>query len=161
MFPRLLLLISSFFVSAPEVFAPYPSPWLYNFYARRLALSKVDGLTTITFPWIGGVNPQIKCLTFFPSEVIIPRHKSASSLNTAMYVSMSEFCTVRFHNSCSSFCNSPQGQYSSSIIVLRSSHNMEFAIERVRALMWLFHHENALSSKVHAANFTLLSSRQT
>ena len=74
---------------------------------------------------------------------------------------MSEPDMVRFHSSCSSFCTSPLGHYSSCIITFRFSQPIAFAIRRVNDLTWLFHHVRALSEKVQVENLTLLSSGHT
>lgn len=144
-------------VSASEAFTAFPSTLLYNFCARRLALSEVEGFTEITFPWVGVVKHPNKAFDLFSLRSYHSSHNRANSLNLAMYASISEFCTVRFHNSCSSFCSSSRGQYSSNIIILRSSHDMAFATRRVRVLIWPLHRDRSLSAKVQATNFTLLS----
>ena len=95
---------------------------------------------------------------FFPSEVIMPGHNSDSSLNLDMYASMSEFRTVRFHNSCSIFWISPRGQYLAINISFNSAQGMALATARVMASTCPVHQVRAWSTNVHATNFTFISS---
>ena len=94
------LLSHSFMPSISTGFLPFLLLWPYSFLAYLLALSKLSGFVAITFPWIREVSPQMNRSIFFPSDVIMPGHNRDSSLNLDMYASMSEFWTLRFHNSC-------------------------------------------------------------
>lgn len=76
------------------------------------------------------------------------------------YGSLQTVIPNMLHTSCSSFCISLLGQYSSSIIVFKSSQIIELEIARVKNLTWPFHHEKVESTYLHATYLTLKSSKQ-